>query len=285
VTLPPERPGHAAPLDLIARRAAVVEAVSSGYWRTEAEPEQVAIGGIRCLRFAPAQAPWGTVLHIHGGAFRIGCPETVAPFAAALAARCAVTVICPTYRLAPEYPFPAGLRDCLTVLVALSKYAQSPLCLSGDSAGGGLAATLAAMAAGLNISLAGLVLLSPWLDLTVSSASYSANADTDPLFSADAAREAAGLYLQGIDADEPLASPLLGAVKAFPPSFITVGAGEVLLDDAEHLHARLCSAGIASRLEVVADMEHVAVTRDRTLPGAAQTFDALVAFIETTAAR
>ena len=272
--LPPERPGHAAPADLSARRAELAQAVAAGYWRTEPEAEQIEIGGVRCLRFAPSIAPRGTVLHIHGGAFRIGCPEMMGPFAAALATRCGVTVICPAYRLAPEHPFPAGLNDCLAVLAAL---AEGPVILSGDSAGGGLAASVAADPPA---SLAGLALLSPWLDLTVSRASYAANAQTDPLFSAASAQEAAVLYLQGVAPDEPRASPLLGPVGGFPPTLINVGAGEVLLDDARALHARLRESGVPARLEVIEAMDHVAATRDRTLPGAAQAFDGLAAFID-----
>ena len=273
--LPPDRLGHAAPTDLIDRRSELAQAVAAGYWRADPEPEQVVIGGVRCLRFAPPVEPHGTVLHIHGGAFRIGCPEMIAPFAAALAARCGVTVVCPAYRLAPEQPFPAGLRDCRAALAAT---APGPVILSGDSAGGGLAASLAADPPA---PLAGLVLLSPWLDLTVSSASYAANAATDPLFSAESAREAAALYLQGVAADDPLASPLLGPVTGFPPTLINVGSGEVLLDDARRLDVMLRGAGIAAQLDVIAAMDHVAVTRDRALPGAAQAFDAVAAFIDS----
>ncbi len=214
------------------------------------------------------------MLHIHGGAFRIGCPEMMGPFAAALTERFGITVVCPAYRLAPEHPFPAGLNDCLTVLAALN---EEPMILSGDSAGGGLAASVAANPPA---PLAGLALLSPWLDLTISSASYLANAQTDPLFSSTSAQEAAALYLQGVAPDEPRASPLLGPVGDFPPTYINVGTGEVLLDDAIAFHVKLRESGVPARLEVIEDMDHVAVTRDRTLPGAAQAFDGLAAFID-----
>ncbi len=279
--LPPDRVGHPAPADLAARREGLEQAMAAGLWRCEPEPEQLDIGGIRCLRFAPPGLSHGVVLHVHGGAFRIGCPEVIAPFAAALALRCEVTIVCPGYRLAPEHPFPAGLRDCLAVFAALRRGYDGPLVVSGDSAGGGIAASLAALAIDAPVPLAGLALLSPWLDLTVASASYAINADTDPLFSEEAAREAAALYLQGMDAAEPLASPVLGPIKGFPPTFISVGAGEVLLDDARSLDAKLRDSGVPTQLEIVPDMEHVAVTRDRALPGAARTFDALAAFIET----
>ena len=280
MSLPPERTGHAAPADLAARRAGLAAAVAAGMWRTDPAPQEVMLGGVRCLRFAPCVPVRGTLLHMHGGAFRIGCPEQIGPFAADLAARCGVEVICPAYRLAPEAPFPTGLNDGWAVLQALAASGAAPLLVSGDSAGGGLAASLAALSAAGGITLSGLALLSPWLDLSVSDPSYTTNAATDPLFSAESAREAAALYLQGHAATDPLASPLKGDVAGFPPTYLNVGTGEVLAGEAESFHARLQDAGIPATYHPVDGMEHVAVTRDRALRGSAETLEALVGFVE-----
>ncbi|MFM9978816.1 MAG: alpha/beta hydrolase fold domain-containing protein [Sphingomonadaceae bacterium] len=277
MTLPPERPGHTAPADLIDRRAGLAAAVAAGLWHSDPPPEAVEIDGVRCLRFSPSCEPRGTVLHIHGGAFRLGCPEMIAPFGAAFAVKCGVSVVCPSYRLAPEHPFPAGLRDAQRVMMALG---TGGLIVSGDSAGGGIAAGLAALVPKDAPPLAGLALLSPWVDLTVSAPSFIANAAHDPLFSGEAAREAAMLYLQGLSPHNGQASPLLGPVDRFPPTLINVGAGEVLLDDARALFERLSAAGVVARLDVVEGMTHVAVTRDLALPGAAEAFNLLAAFID-----
>lgn len=210
--LPAERPGRAAPPELTAQRQALAAAVASGLWQTDPAAETAHIAGVRCLHFRAAGRPRGTVLHFHGGGFRLGCPEQVGPFSADLAARCVVDVVCPAYRLAPEHPFPAGLHDGRAVAQALLSSGSLPLIISGDSAGGGIAAGLASL-----VRSAGLVLLSPWLDLTVSNPSYAAHAASDPLFSAQSAQIAAALYLQGLTPDHPLASPLHGPVAAFPP--------------------------------------------------------------------
>jgi epsilon-lactone hydrolase len=276
VKLPPERIGHAAPADLAERRAGLAASVAAGVWRTDPPPTEIKIGGIRCLRFDPPSKPRGTVLHIHGGAYRIGCPEQVAPFAAALALCCSVTVICPSYRLAPEHPFPAALNDVRQVVTALK---SGNLIVSGDSAGGGLAAALAALCVTDRITLAGLALLSPWLDLTVRSSSYDTNAETDPLFSTNSAQAAAQLYLQGHLNEDPMASPLFAPINSLSPAFINVGTGEVLFDDAQKMYARLLAAGVETQLHQVDGMDHVAVTRDLNLPGAAETFQKFSAFI------
>ena len=278
-SLPAERAGRPAPADLAARRHGLAAAVEAGFGRTDPAPEEMRIGGIRALRFNPAGPSRGTLLHLHGGAFRIGCPEAVAPFAAALAARCQVTVVCPAYRLAPEHPFPAGINDARAVMAELVGEDGGPLILSGDSAGGGVAAALAALAATDAVRPAGLVLLSPWLDLTVSAESHSANAARDPLFSRESAREAAELYLQGISPHDPFASPLFASAAAFPPTLVNVGDGEVLLDDSRHFEAMLRAAGVPVCLQVVPGMDHVAVTRDFAATGARDTLDAVVGFV------
>lgn len=282
VDLPPETNGRPAPADLVARRVGLAAAVASDIWRTEPESVQEVIGGVRCLRFVPPRrvAARGTLLHLHGGAFRLGCPEQLGPFAAALAARSRVDVVCPAYRLAPEHPFPAGLRDARAVFCALAAE-ERLIIVSGDSAGGGLAAGVVAMALGDTVQPVGLILLSAWLDLRVSSGSFETNAETDPLFSFASAREAAELYLQGTAADHPLASPLFGDLSSFPATFINVGAGEVLIDDARAFHIRLHEAGVPVDLEIISGMDHVAVTRGFDLSGAARTFESIVKFVDS----
>jgi acetyl esterase/lipase len=75
---PAERVGHAPPADLIAQRAGQDAAVQSGLWRCDPTPLERQLAGIRCLEFMPTQKPRGTILHFHGGAFRLARPEQVA---------------------------------------------------------------------------------------------------------------------------------------------------------------------------------------------------------------
>ncbi len=275
--LPAERAGHPAPSDLALRREGMDAAQAAGTWTVDPPPEEVQLGGRRTLIFRPQAPILGRVLHLHGGAFRLGTPEMEGPLATALAARCGVEVIAPQYRLAPEAPFPAGLRDAFAVLRALAELDDGlPLIVSGDSAGGGLAASLTMLAVRAGIPIAGLVLLSPWLDLTVSAPSYAANAATDPMFSRDSAASGAELYLQGLDARHPLASPLFGSVAGFPRTLVSVGSGEVLADDARSFQEKLVAGGVDSELSDIPGMEHVAVVRSLAMPGSTETFERIV---------
>lgn len=283
--LPVERLGYPAPADLAARREQMASAVAQGAFKGEREPVETNVAGLRTLRFAPDGEPRGTVLQLHGGGFRIGRPEFECVFASLLAGRCGVEVIVPQYRLAPEHPFPAGLNDAWAALCAVRAETSGALILSGDSAGAGLAASLAVRAAhegGPKID--GLVLLSPWLDLTVSAPSYAANAANDPLFSTESAQVAAELYLQGFNPNHPLASPLFAPLDGLPPTLISVGTGEVLVDDSTRFHNKLLSAGVASELVAIDGMEHVAVVRGPALPGSAETYERVAALVNAVCA-
>ena len=276
--IPPERPGRAPDPDLATRRQQMQATVDAGAWKTEKPPLETTLAGRRTLRFKPDGKPRGYVLQLHGGGFRIGRPEFESLFAEALVNRCGVEVVVPQYRLAPEGPFPAGLIDAHAALMALrDEVGDAPLIVGGDSAGGGLAASLGVLRCD---TIDALVLLSPWLDVRVTARSYETNAASDPMFSAEFASIAAELYLQGFDPEHPLASPLLAPIKSYPPTLVSVGTGEVLADDSLLFHAKLLAAGADCRLSAIAGMEHVAVVRSLTMPGAPETFEAVAAFIE-----
>lgn len=282
ISIPPEREGRAADTDLAERRGQMGAGIAAGVFATKRAPDETPLAGLRTLRFAPEGAPRAHVLQLHGGGFRIGRPEFEGPLMERLAERCGVATAIPQYRLAPEGPFPAGLNDALAALNALSKEAGDlPLIVGGDSAGGGLAASLGVLSqAGLAPRIDGLVLLSPWLDLTVSAPTYATNADTDPMFSKESADIAAELYLQGFDPAHPLVSPLLAELGSFPPTLISVGTGEVLADDSLRFHEKLVALGSQVELSAIDGMEHVAVVRSPELTGSAETFAAVADFVD-----
>ncbi|MBU6267494.1 MAG: alpha/beta hydrolase [Sphingomonadales bacterium] len=281
ILLPPERPGHACPPDLAERRAGIAAGKAAGVWNVTPPPGEVTLGGRRTLVYRPEGPERGRLIHYHGGAYRLGCPEMTGPFAAAIAARTGYKVFVPEYRLAPEHPFPCGLNDGWAALEMLSRAHDDglPLVLCGDSAGGGMATALTVMAVARGLPVAGLIALSPWLDLTVSAPSYAANAATDPLFSAESAESGARLYTQGGDRAHPLASPLFADLRGFPRTFTSVGSGEVLLDDARHFHRRLTETGIDATLSEVPGMDHTAVVRSADAPGSPETLALIVAML------
>ncbi|MDO7842152.1 alpha/beta hydrolase [Sphingomonas immobilis] len=240
--LPPRRAGRPADADLLARRG------SSG-----GAPD-VMLGGVACA-VAGARDAARTIVHLHGGGYRMGSAAAWRPFAERLAVVTHARVIVPDYALAPEAPFPGALHDAAAV-VGAAVADHGPVVLSGDSAGGGLALALAAALAP-PVPLLGLVLLSPWIDLTLSGDSFDRCAASDALFSRASASAAAEAYLQGWDAADPRASPLFADLTALPPTLLAVSSSEVLCDESLDLLRRLALASVRTTAVIEPDVPHI----------------------------
>ena len=90
----------------------------------------------------------GCLLYLHGGAFAMKGAAYHYRRARAYAERAGCSVLYADYRLAPRYPFPTPLYDCLNALIWLLERASdlgidpAHVAVGGDSAGGALAASL-----------------------------------------------------------------------------------------------------------------------------------------------
>lgn len=206
------------------------------------------------------QAAPRVLLYFHGGAYLVGTPSVYRGMAARLAQWSQSRVAAVDYRLAPEHPFPAATNDALDAYRGLLERGVEArdIVLAGDSAGGGLtlACALQIRDAGLPLP-AGLVLLSPWTDLTLSGASITQNARREILLDPAMLGEAAAAYLGEQDLRQPLASPLFADLRGLPPMLIQVADGEILYDDAKRLSERVEASGGRVEFSVGPGMWHV----------------------------
>ena len=92
------------------------------------------------------------IFFIHGGGWSTESVETYDRICSMLSKSVDKTIISVEYRLAPEYPFPAGLEDCYLAARALyqgkifPKIEPGQISVMGDSSGGNLAAALCLLA-------------------------------------------------------------------------------------------------------------------------------------------
>ena len=142
-TIPEERTLRAEHLRLLDRRRA------RPYQTTDVSVPGEA-GPVRARVYRPTKAENAPmVLLIHGGGWAFGSIEEMEPTARHLAAESGAVVVSTSYRLAPENPFPAGLKDCEAtlrwILAEGRKHGGDPsrLAIGGASAGGNLAAAVA----------------------------------------------------------------------------------------------------------------------------------------------
>lgn len=168
-------------------------------------------------------------------------------------------VFVPDYRPAPEHPFPAAPQDAQAVYRALrADPATHRLVVAGDSAGGNLALglMLALRDAGETLPDA-CVLFSPSTDLSGGSPSITLNAERDAMFQSAHLQNFSNACVQGADATQPLASPLLGSLSGLPPLLIHVGESECLRDDSLRLVQKAREAGVTVELQVFPVVPHV----------------------------
>ena len=179
----------------------------------------------------PAADAGRLLLYLHGGGYQLGSLHSHGPLAVELGRATGRRVLLPEYPLAPEHPFPAAVEDTLTTWRWIVADGTDPasVVIAGDSAGGGLALTLLQSLRDAGERLpAGAVLISPFLDLTASGASLTGRAGQDPVFTPDAIRRFAAVYLNGADPRDPAASPLLGSQQGLPPLLIQAGGAAVV---------------------------------------------------------
>lgn len=121
------------------------------------------------------------MLYVHGGGYYFGSVDEHRYQMQRHARKLKARVFAPEYRLAPQFPFPCGLQDCLAAyLYLLEKQDPTTIILAGDSAGGGMVVSLLVTMRDRGIPLpAGAILISPWVDLTHSFPSLSGECPLD----------------------------------------------------------------------------------------------------------
>lgn len=137
-------------------------------------------------------------------------------------------------------------------------YGARDVIVAGDSAGGNLALSLVLkLKEQKRILPRGLILFSPWTDLTGSGKSYATKGDVDPILTREYLDNAIAAYASGQDLKNPLISPLFGDLTGFPPTYIQVGSNELLLSDSLLLKKNLEKYHVPVRFEEYKGMWHV----------------------------
>jgi acetyl esterase/lipase len=222
----------------------------------------------------PRRARGAAILYVHGGGFCTLGPRSYRSLAARLARDAAADVYAIEYRLAPEHPYPAAIEDTLAAYAWLVRegYGAERVAFVGDSAGGGLvlAALLRLRDRGEALPAAA-ALISPWIDLRCSNASFDENERRDPIV------ERRGLlaWAQAYGGPSLHAADLAG----LPPLLVCAGSDEVLLDDARDFAERATAAGCSVAGRLYAGLWHIFPAQAGLLPEAADALAELGAFV------
>lgn len=196
------------------------------------------------------------ILYLHGGAYVNEIDPVQIAFCDRLAKKTGAAIFAPIYPLAPNhtyeetYPIVEKLYDLMSEL-------EKPVTIMGDSAGGGLSAAFCEYLAANEMEQPdNLILISPWVDVSMSG-DYEDYRDLDPMLGIGALPKIGEMWAGNLDMKDYRVSPLFGDVEGLSPTTIFVGTHEVLYPDIIKFHDKLKDNGVDVDLIVGEEMPHV----------------------------
>lgn len=217
------------------------------------------------------------LVYIHSGGLVLGNRFNEEFRLLDLAAALGAVVVSVEYRLAPEHPYPAAIEDCYTGLTWAAANAEdlhadpTRIVLIGESAGGGLAASLAHLVRDRSgPPLLGQMLLAPMLDHRNNARSVD-QMDGVGLWDKQSNEFGWTAYLGPVEARVNVPASASAAMATnmaqLPAAFIDVADSEIFRDEAVAYASALWGAGVPAELHVWTGGCHVfySLLADQTL--------------------
>ncbi len=255
---------------------------AAGFFRMPkgVDRESVMINHIPAEWYIPNQCDRKKViLYLHGGGYSIGSRKTHGSLVGQIAKKAGYCALLIEYRLAPENPHPAALTDAVLSYQWLLDAGHDPkdIVIAGDSAGGGLALATQFELKEQGIPLPSCsVLLSPWVDLTLSQESILKHIDRSPMLFLKEMKTWARNYAGVYPLDYPKVSPLFADLSGFPPMLIQVSDAEILIDEDILLAEKARAAGVEVTLQEFHGLIHVFQVYWQMLPQAREAIQGIV---------
>ena len=227
------------------------------------------IAGIRCTVVEPkrvesksAKEVTQVILYLHGGGYTMGSAKMYLGLIAELAVNSHARVIAPDYGLAPKHVYPAAYEDCLAVAKeVINMYADLPIAIVGDSAGGALAIAVA-----LHLSKSSLpkpkpqdislVLLSPWVEPTAESGSMKDNLAYD-IFDDAFLYPSYARYIADGDPYNHHSNFVDVDLSGLPTTYVQYGAAELFYDQIKDFSNRARAQGVDLNEEAFSAQPHI----------------------------
>jgi triacylglycerol lipase len=207
------------------------------------------------------------LLHIHGGGYVLGIPEANDAANRATALALGIVVVSVDYRLAPETVWPGALEDCYAALVWMHESAAelgidpTRIAIAGESAGGGHAAALALHARDRGGPAICFQLLdAPMLDDRTGTTNdphpHVGHFVWTPEKNRFGWRALLGVEPGGPEVPAAAVPARAADLSGLPPTFISVGALDLFLEEDMDFVRRLTRAGVPAELHVIPGAYH-----------------------------
>lgn len=221
---------------------------------------KVVVAGRPVLVAEPKSRAWGAVAPVivywHGGGYVSPMVRTHWRFLDELIKRTGATVVVPSYALAPVHTVDE-VQPLVDGTLELARSMGSRVYFMGDSSGGGLALAQAQRLRDQGAaSLAGLVLIAPWVDATLVNPAIAEYESKDKMLSVKKLRVSGRWWAGERDARDPLVSPAYGTFEGLPRTLVTQGDHDILYPDTMNTVAELQLAGVDTTAIVTEDAPH-----------------------------
>lgn len=202
-----------------------------------------------------------SILYLHGGGY-IKQPSLYHwIFIGKIAKKTNVEIYVPIYPKAPNYQYKESFDKVLPLYNwILENSANENIILMGDSAGGGFALALAQLLLEKNLPQPQkIILLSPWLDITMKNPAAHALERKDPMLGIYGLIQMGKAYAGDTNLDHYMLSPINGNINGLGEITLFIGTHEVLLPDARKFRDIAMSNGVKINYFEYPKMNHIFV--------------------------
>lgn len=199
------------------------------------------------------------ILYLHGGAYVQNFVKQHWKFLSMLVKRTHCTIIAPDYPLAPEYTYIQAFESTVPLYKEIiAKSGSRNTILMGDSAGGGFALALAQKMKYDSVPQPNkIILLSPWLDVTLKNPDIEKIDPIDPFLGIAGLKKAGLTYAGTSDPDTFMLSPINGPLKGLGQISIFIGTRDIFVADTRRLNSLAKEQGVSINYREYNDMIHV----------------------------
>ena len=221
--------------------------------------ESSVIAGRNCYTISSAYEPDTHIVFLHGGAYKY--PSTF--FHWVLLDNLLTDIPCEAtfvdYPLAPKYTCGENVETVMEIYERLFEpECKKKIVLMGDSAGGGLALVMAQLikARGIRPRPAKIVMLSPWLDISMETPIPEELQEADLMLDRGELRESGLEYAGALDPKDPMCSPFYGDSKSVGEMALFIGTKDILYIDAARFRQKAKEEGYDLTFYEYEDMQH-----------------------------
>ena len=231
-------------------------AIAAIFYVHERPMKEYQIDGMQVFEIAATDENKPVILYIHGGGYTLGIAQTHWDMLAELSKATGCGIVMPNYPLLPNHTAIEAHTLVLKLYRELTKrIPASRIIIMGDSAGGGFSLALSEEITEQSLPLPmHIILISPWVDITGGDKSIE---EYDNWLHINELHQFGLSWANGMDAHDPMVSPLYGNMQGLPPTDIFVGTWEVFYPDIVKCTEKLKEAGVNVTLHIGEELGHV----------------------------